>query len=238
MKKIVATILVVIMMFYGIRVNAISPGNFIGMQEDGGTVIDMDNIYDSALSCLMIPCEDDGYSYWEYFTDLGDVSQVENLPQIIDAICEDALKNHYNVAFKVTDEMHFEMYVKPYEDNELIAQDEISNILVEANNQLYGLNNWNTMVLTNLDARYLDEIILAIEVDDDLVNYQIEDIKEDNKENRFSVCFKPRVYLIRRGDTLFNIAKKKLTDINMLMELNSQIEDANIIFAGSIIRIN
>lgn len=199
------------------------------------------DLYDFFQSELMTPCEEAYYDYWECYTDLGEVSDYSNIQNVIDAICENALLQNYDVGFKITDEMHLEVYVTMHSDDELVTQEEISEILLQANYELNGLNNWNEMQLSNLDADYFDEIICAIEgeeADADLFDFQIVWIEESADEERFSVCFKPRGYLVSKGDTLTKIAKEKLTTVEELLQLNPEIEDANSILTGDIIRIN
>lgn len=70
------------------------------------------------------------------------------------------------------------------------------------------------------------------------MNNEMNKIMENEMENvSGGAGFDSNYYLVKKGDTLGAIAAKYNTTVNHLMALNPRITNANLIYAGEVIRI-
>lgn len=121
-----------------------------------------------------------------------------------------------------------------YNEGEEAAKRVINNI-EQANNLVD--NEWDAMEINGLYVRLFDEITEAVKKQGEISGYEITEINYSDDNQYFSIKVKPTVYHIKWGDTLTKIAKKKGTTIANLLELNPDITDPNLIYAGNTLKI-
>lgn len=124
--------------------------------------------------------------------------------------------------------------ISSYNEAEEAARRAINNI-EQASNLVNG--EWDAIELTGLYVRLFDAITEAVEKEGEKKGYQIVEINYSADNQYFSIKVKPTIYQIKRGDTLTKIAKEKGTTVDNLLEMNPQITNPDIIYAGSILKI-
>jgi len=170
-----------------------------------------------------------------YWAGIFSYLQVEHYNEITERIYEDAINESYNVMLSdVNEDNEFELYVTI---NQSEDYDIIEHILKGNNdNCVRGTNHWNYMLITGVDmAEYEESVKLLEEWQENF--YNVVKIEEDKEKSSFSVLIETSTYCVLEGDTLSEIAHRKMTTVNELMRLNPHIEDPDLIYIHDFIRI-
>lgn len=117
--------------------------------------------------------------------------------------------------------------------------EELTNALVKSIEQAIDLVNgdWDAIEINGLYVRLFDEMTEAIEKQGEISGYQIVEVDYSDDGKKFSIKLEPTVYHIKQGDTLTSIAKELKTTIDNLLELNPEITNPDLIYAGNTLRI-
>ena len=184
------------------------------------------------LSSPLEPFESEyGINYWDFtYTSFSK----EVYSQVSHEICKDSAKYGYDVVITVNDTSTLQAHIKIREEEIYDDINVISSNLTEGNNDVKGLNNWLFMQLTGLDVNHYDEIIEMLQGEK---FFEILDVFESDDGKTFSVCLETTSYYVIEGDSLSEIAEKKLTTVEDLMKLNPQITDPNLIFVHDMLKI-
>ena len=159
---------------------------------------------------------------------------MEHYEEITQAVYEDALKFKYDIATEI-DDGRIQMYFKQRNKDELITKEEVICNIRLASNGIGGINHWNTILLNRLDMTDYEEIINAVEEDGKEL-YQISEIIISEDKESFSLLLETNVYCVIKGDTLWQIAQRKRTTVDKLVELN-QITYPDLIYPNKYLKI-
>ena len=229
MKKISTTIVAFLFAFciFGVQANASSAPNQV--LEDLSVE---SSIYDDWQDSIVLSSDtlklfesDFGIDYWDITYELDKIS-----PQVVNSICADSAKYNYDVVI-TADKAHIKLKREDIPEGDI---DIISSNLTKGNNSISGLSRWNYMQLTGLDIKNYEKII---EVLDDDSFLRVSKIVKSNDGNTFSVMLETTNYIVMPGDTLSEIALKKLTNVDDLLRLNPQITNPDLIFVDEILKI-
>lgn len=171
------------------------------------------------------------FGYWDYVLKGLNLDYFEEITNLIDKL-SDVLG--WNVGIGCPEDSCFKIYLKEEKAEELITSNDIWGIFLSANCGMQGYSNWNRMKISNLDFNDYDEITKVIERDE---SFAVVEANKKTKEGMFTVYIDVVNDLILKGDTLSEIARKRCTTVEKLMELNPQIENPDLIYANSNIRI-
>lgn len=173
---------------------------------------------------IIAECKKIDSGYWEYLfeKDMYDVFASEM--QLKGA------SSYYDIAINDDLEVYFKFKNKDTTD----ASNVIATINA-GNNALNGSNNWSLMVLNGLKLNECNQIIEQINEAGKEQGYQIcTTVKE---EDSFTVAIEMTSYRVVEGDTLSEIAEKKWTTVESLMELNPQIVNPDLIYCGDVLKL-
>lgn len=127
-----------------------------------------------------------------------------------------------------------ELNFQEYSESDSLSAADVVNEIKNANVEACGSNHWNEMQLQGLDLSKYDEIVSEIAKYGQSV-YRITDIKFDDES--FSVKLETMIYAILEGDTLSEIAAKKGTTVEKIMELNPEITNPDLIYPYRVLKI-
>lgn len=203
----------------------ITPGDLIGNDNSTRSI-------DSSVfaGSEMKPYEDD---YWDYIIEKLDMNYYE---EIVDIVSEEMDFYNYDMAVEVLNSSDFRVFIKMTKDGKLINSKNVEDVILTGNNAAHGTNHLNLMQISGLDMNDYDNIIKKIE-GSIILSYQLIKINDENSEETFSVLLETTDYCIAEGDTLSEIAQRKLTTVEKLMELNPQITDPDLIYPYTLINI-
>lgn len=224
MKKISTTIVAFLFAFciFGVQANAASASEQMleHLSVESSVAGDWQDSIVLSSDSLKLFESDFGVDYWDLTYELDKIS-----PQIVSSIWADSEKFNYDVA--VTDNnvhVRFKRAETPEADVDSVS----------ASNSLSDLNHWNYMKFTGLDKKNYGEIVESIKLDGFI---QLSEIVMDDNGETFSVLAETTTYLVCDGDTLSEIAVKKLSTVDELLRLNPQITDPNLIYVNDLLKI-
>lgn len=224
MKKISTTIVAFLFAFciFGVQANASSTPNQVlkALSVESSIYDDWQDSIVLSSDTLKLFESDFGIDYWDITYELDKIS-----PQVVNSICADSEKFNYDIA--ITDNnvhIRFKRTDTPEADVDSTT----------ASNSLSGISNWNYMKFTGLDKKNYGEIVESIKLDGFV---QLSEIILDDNGETFSVLAETTSYIVCDGDTLSEIAVKKITTVDELLRLNPHITDSNLIYVNDLLKI-
>lgn len=221
MKKI-STIVAFLFAFciFGVQANASSAPNQVDLSVESSIYDDWQDSIVLSSDTLKLFESDFGIDYWDITYELDKIS-----PQVVNSICADSEKFNYDIA--ITDN-NVHIRFKRTDTPELDVD------FTTASNSLSGISNWNYMKFTGLDKKNYGEIVESIKLDGFV---QLSEIILDDNGETFSVLAETTSYIVCDGDTLSEIAVKKITTVDELLRLNPHITDSNLIYVNDLLKI-
>lgn len=171
---------------------------------------------------LIAECKKADSDYWEYLFEKDKY----------DAIAEEVQQNCANLSYDMAVDDGLEVYVK-FKSKEATNTTNVISDIRNGSNALRG--NWLVMVLNGLKLDESEQILDLIKQDGIEHSYQICSIA--SVDGSLTVSIEATTYQIVEGDTLSEIAEKKWTTVEELVELNPQIADPNLIYCGDFIKL-
>lgn len=173
---------------------------------------------------IIAECEKRDSGYWSYVFERDDY----------DLFASDMQINGANLYYDIAIADDLEVYLRFKNKDTTDAANVIATINA-GNNALNGSNNWLLMVLNGLKLNEYNQIMEQINEAGKELGYQIcTTVKEDDS---FTVAIEMTSYQVVEGDTLSEIAEKKWTTVESLMELNPQIVNPDLIYCGDVLKL-
>lgn len=235
MRRILATLVLVLFVSCGFTtVNAATTEAGETERENTITPEESDSL---AWSHILHPYKDGDSTYWDYVLNK---LVTQYYYQLTDELYKESQEFNYNVVVMVQDDEYFQVLIKDVNGENLITDEDVIRTIVSCSNDAGGLNRWNAIQLNNLDMSCYEEIIKKVEEDgsrSDVYSYEITDITKSEDGNRFSIRIEMTSFFVQDGDTLSEIAERKLTTAEKLVELNPQIKNQDLIYPGCVLQI-